>query len=119
MAAVTAAGLTEEAINDLGPLTIFAPNDAAVAQFAADRPDLDLDDEAIALAIVLAHWSSGEALDAAALAGRTDLAMENGEIQTVNSATPLVISGATVVGSEIEAIDAIIHVVDRVLPIGL
>merc|ERR1711879_1130485 len=36
VAAVTAAGLTEEAINDLGPLTIFAPTNDAFAKIPSD-----------------------------------------------------------------------------------
>merc|ERR1712156_1317055 len=36
VAAVTAAGLTEEAINDLGPLTVFAPTNEAFAKIPSD-----------------------------------------------------------------------------------
>merc|ERR1711879_797111 len=36
VAAVTAAGLTEEAINDLGPLTVFAPTNDAFAKIPSD-----------------------------------------------------------------------------------
>ena len=41
VAAVTAAGLTEEAINDLGPLTVFAPTNTAFDKVRhSDKYDL-------------------------------------------------------------------------------
>merc|ERR1712154_724169 len=55
VAAVTAAGLTEEAINDLGPLTIFAPTNEAFAKIPSDALAGLLEDVPALTEILLRH----------------------------------------------------------------
>merc|ERR1711994_141679 len=55
VAAVTAAGLTEEAINDLGPLTIFAPTNDAFAKIPSDALAGLLEDVPALTEILLRH----------------------------------------------------------------
>ena len=55
VAAVTAAGLTEEAINDLGPLTVFAPTNDAFAKIPSDALAGLLEDVPALTEILLRH----------------------------------------------------------------
>merc|ERR1711874_189837 len=60
VAAVTAAGLTEEAINDLGPLTIFAPTNEAFAKIPSDALAGLLEDVPALTEILLRHVVPGK-----------------------------------------------------------
>merc|ERR1711879_773096 len=55
VAAVTAAGLTEEAIHDLGPLTVFAPTNDAFAKIPSDALAGLLEDVPALTEILLRH----------------------------------------------------------------
>merc|ERR1712241_337821 len=60
VAAVQAAGLTEEAISDLGPLTIFAPTNAAFAKIPEDTLTGLLGDVPALTEILLRHVVPGK-----------------------------------------------------------
>merc|ERR1712060_386817 len=60
VAAVTAAGLTEEAINDLGPLTIFAPTNDAFAKIPSDALTGLLADVPALTEVLLRHVVPGK-----------------------------------------------------------
>merc|ERR1711913_172573 len=60
VAAVTAAGLTEEAINDLGPLTIFAPTNDAFAKIPSDALTGLLEDVPALTEVLLRHVVPGK-----------------------------------------------------------
>jgi len=112
-------GLLADLESPIRPVTVFAPTDEAMAQFAIDRPDLDLTDPSTARAVALAHLSFGEALDAATLATRTSVLTEAGVDQPIDSPDPLTIAGAEVVREDLAGLDALSQVLDAVLPTGL
>merc|ERR1711874_475013 len=60
VAAVTAAGLTEKAISDLGPLTIFAPTNDAFAKIPEDTLNGLLGDVPALTEILLRHVVPGK-----------------------------------------------------------
>merc|ERR1712045_135213 len=60
VAAVTAAGLTEQAISDLGPLTIFAPTNDAFAMIPEDTLNGLLGDVPALTEILLRHVVPGK-----------------------------------------------------------
>merc|ERR1719462_676349 len=60
VAAVTAAGLTEEAVSDLGPLTIFAPTNDAFAKIPEDTLNGLLGDVPALTEILLRHVVPGK-----------------------------------------------------------
>merc|ERR1712187_974838 len=59
-AAAPAAGLTEEAINDLGPLTIFAPTNEAFAKIPSDALAGLLEDVPALTEVLLRHVVPGK-----------------------------------------------------------
>ena len=62
VAAVTAAGLTEQAISDLGPLTIFAPTNDAFAKIPEETLNGLLGDVPALTEILLRHVVPGESV---------------------------------------------------------
>merc|ERR1711988_1521182 len=60
VAAVTAAGLTEDAVSDLGPLTIFAPTNDAFAKIPEDTLNGLLGDVPALTEILLRHVVPGK-----------------------------------------------------------
>lgn len=102
-------------LTDAAEFTFFSPNDEAfTALSSSDMADLltDLDQ----LDDVLRGHIVAERLDAAALADVTSLTTEAGTIlEVVVEEGVVTVGGATVVESDIEAGDGIIHVVDQLL----
>ena len=62
VAAVTAAGLTEKAISDLGPLTIFAPTNDAFAKIPEDTLNGLLGDVPALTEILFRHVVPGKSV---------------------------------------------------------
>ena len=62
VAAVTAAGLTEEAISNLGPLTIFAPTNEAFAKIPSETLTGLLADVPALTEILLRHVIPGKSV---------------------------------------------------------
>lgn len=95
-----------------GPLTVFAPTDAA---FTALGVDLSPVDDGVLTNIILAHVASGE-LDAAALssAGTVDT-LANITHTFTGTATPPTVRGAAVASPDVEASNGIIHVMSDVI----
>ena len=113
LTAVDAAGL-DTTLSEGGPFTVFAPNDEAFAKLPAGSVESLLGDEAKLREILTYHVVPGRVsaaevvhLDAAPTVQGTDL--------------PITIDGgfhvgeASVVATDIEAGNGLIHVIDRVL----
>jgi transforming growth factor-beta-induced protein len=95
-------------LDGAGPITVFAPNDAAVA--AATLPE----DPAEVEKLLLSHIST-ETLDAASLFdGRTEVAVASGGTQPVVQDPPTV-GGATVVQADLASTSGVSHGIDTVL----
>ncbi|MEM9035460.1 MAG: fasciclin domain-containing protein [Actinomycetota bacterium] len=114
VAAVEAAGLVDT-LSGEGPFTVFAPTDEAFAALPEGTVEGLLEDTEALTAILTYHVVAGEVL-AADVVTLT-------EAETVNGAVlPIVVDGdtvmvgdATVVVTDIEASNGVIHVIDTVL----
>ena len=114
--AVTEAGLAETLAGE-GPFTVFAPTNAAFEALAAGTLDSLLADPQGALADVLKlHVVSGrvDAAAATAAAGGTVDTL-GGPVSVEQRGESLVVGGATVVTTDIQASNGIIHVIDAVI----
>jgi uncharacterized surface protein with fasciclin (FAS1) repeats len=114
-AAVIAAGLTDE-LSGPGPLTVFAPTDAAFANLPAGTIEALLGNVGELQNILLYHVTSGSVLS-------TDLT-DGQQVQTLTFFEPLVvtigangvmINNAMVTVADIMADNGVIHVIDAVL----
>ncbi len=114
--AVTEAGLAETLAGE-GPFTVFAPTNAAFEALPAGTFDSLLADPQGALADVLKlHVVSGrvDAAAATAAAGGTVDTL-GGPVSVEQRGESLVVGGATVVTTDIQASNGIIHVIDAVI----
>lgn len=118
--AVKAAGLVD-ALKAPGPLTVFAPTDAA---FAAALKSLGVTKEALfadkaKLAAILSyHVVSGKvmAADVVKLDGKTATTLNGGTIKIAVSGGTVTLNGDTkVTTTDIAASNGVIHVIDKVL----
>jgi uncharacterized surface protein with fasciclin (FAS1) repeats len=118
--AVKAAGLVE-ALKAPGPLTVFAPTDAA---FTAALKDLGITKEALLAdkakltAILQYHVVSGKvmAADVLKLDGKTAKTLSGKEIKIAVSGSNVTLNGSTkVTSTDVAASNGVIHVIDKVL----
>jgi len=114
--AVTEAGLVET-LSGPGPFTVFAPTNAAFAKLPAGTLDTLLADPSGALTDVLKlHVISGKVDAAAATAAAgTNVTTLGGPVAVALSGDSLTVGGATVVTTDIEACNGVIHVIDSVI----
>merc|ERR1712062_798011 len=113
VAAVTAAGLTEEAINDLGPLTIFAPTNEAFAKIPSDALAGLLEDVPALTEVLLRHVVPGKTVKLYKSAQSVDNA--GGSKVTVNGYTVTTSAASAMVISKVSATDGIIYAIDSVV----
>lgn len=113
VAAVKAAGLVET-LQSEGPFTVFAPTDAAFAKL----PPLTVENlvqnppqlaRILTYHVVLGRWKQAD------LAEVDTLTSVEGTPIPIRSRDPLEIKNATVVATDIEASNGIIHVLDTVI----
>ena len=95
-------------LDGAGPITVFAPNDAALS---------GVDPATVTEALLLSHIVSGEALDAAALfdGSRTEITMASGGTQPVDQAASTV-GGASVTQADLTSANGVSHGVGAPLP---
>merc|ERR1712024_224929 len=105
VAAVTAAGLTEEAINDLGPLTIFAPTSEALAGLLEDVPALT--------EILLRHVVPGKTVKLY----KAPMSYDNagGSKVTVNGYKVSTSAASAMVIGKVTATDGMVYAIDTVI----
>ncbi len=116
VAAVKAAGLVDALKGD-GPLTVFAPTDAAFAALPAGTVEdlLKPENKDKLTAILLYHVVSGKVMSSD-LSGTIDAATLQGDTaQVVASASGVTINGANVVSADVAASNGVIHVIDAVI----
>jgi uncharacterized surface protein with fasciclin (FAS1) repeats len=114
VAAVQAAGLVET-LSGEGPFTVFAPTDEAFALIPeADLQALLADKEALT-AVLTYHVVPGKVLakDVVTLSSAETVNGQSVEIMVRDG--KVMIDGATVVATDIEASNGVIHVIDRVI----
>jgi len=112
--AVQAAGLVETLSGD-GPFTVFAPTDEAFAKIPqADLEALLADKEALT-AVLTYHVVPGKVMaqDVVNLSSATTVNGQDLEIKVWDG--KVMIDGATVLSTDIEATNGVIHVIDQVI----
>ena len=116
VAAVKAAGLAET-LSGPGPLTVFAPTDAAFAKLPPGTVEALLADKEKLASILTFHVLSGKVMAA-------DIVKSNGATPTTVNGLPLdivvrggkvYVNGVNVVTADVKASNGVIHVIDAVL----
>ena len=116
LAAAEAAGLVDALKGD-GPLTLFAPTDAAFAALPAGTVEslLKPENQHRLAAILKLHVIAGQKIKSADLAGKMLNAQTlNGTI-AIDGTDGVKINDATVITADVKASNGIIHVIDKVL----
>ena len=117
LAAVRQGGLLGT-VRSPGPYTLFAPTDAAFAALppGVERELFAPENKDQLARVVRYHMVSGR-LTTADLEGEigTPATLEGGRLQIDGIGPAIAVGDATVVGSEIEASNGVVHVIDRVL----
>jgi uncharacterized surface protein with fasciclin (FAS1) repeats len=115
-AAVTAAGLVPT-LKGAGPFTVFAPSDEAFAKLPAGTVESLLKDIPKLTAILTYHVVAGKvmAADVMKMDGKT-AATVNGALLQISTTGGVKLNGKTsVVKTDIECTNGVIHVIDSVL----
>jgi uncharacterized surface protein with fasciclin (FAS1) repeats len=114
LAAVEAAGLTTT-LEGEGPFTVFAPNDDAFAKVPADAIDALLGDVDLLTQVLTYHVVPGR-VAAVDVVGLTSATTVNGKALSISvDGGNVMVDGANVIATDIEAGNGIIHVIDDVL----
>lgn len=114
VAAVQAAGLVET-LSGPGPFTVFAPTDEAFAQIPADELNALLADKDALTAVLTYHVVAGKVL-ARDVVGLSSAETVNGQsIRISVKDGKVMVDEATVVATDIEASNGVIHVIDKVI----
>merc|ERR1711978_198397 len=113
VAAVQAAGLTEEAINDLGPLTVFAPTNDAFAKIPSDTLAGLLEDVPALTEILLRHVVPGKTVKL--YKGEQSFDNAGGSKVTVNGYSVATSAASAQVTGKVLATDGIIYAIDSVV----
>ncbi len=118
VAAVKAADLVS-ALQGPGPLTVFAPTNAAFEKLPAGTLDdlLKPENKEKLRTILLYHVISGKimASDVMAMKGPGDPKTLQGGTVHVTNVAPVMVNNATVTATDIKASNGVIHVIDTVL----
>ena len=114
VAAVQAAGLVET-LSGEGPFTVFAPTDEAFAKLPEGTIEALLNDKEKLTSILTYHVVAGKVM-AADVVNLTSAKTVNGqEVEIKVWDGKVMIDGATVVTTDIEASNGVIHVIDSVI----
>lgn len=111
--ALKAAGLVET-LQGEGPFTVFAPTDEAFAQLPEGALAGLLADPDALRAVLTAHVVSGKAM-AADVVGMTEVTTVSGDTFPISTADGVTVGGVSVVTTDIEASNGVIHVIDAVI----
>ena len=114
LAAATAAGLVDTLSGD-GPYTVFAPTDDAFAALPEGTVEGLLEDPTALSEILLYHVVPGKVL-AADVVSLTSATTAQGSDVTINvDGGAVMVDGANVTATDIEASNGVIHVIDAVI----
>jgi uncharacterized surface protein with fasciclin (FAS1) repeats len=115
VAAVKAAGLVDTLKGD-GPFTVFAPTDEAFSKLPAGTVEnlLKPENKDQLIAVLTYHVVAGKVMAADAKPG--DVKTVQGTMATLAAAkNGLMIDGANIVATDVEASNGVIHVIDAVI----
>lgn len=116
VAAVKAAGLVD-ALKGPGPLTVFAPTDAAFSKLPAGTVEnlLKPENKAKLQAVLTYHVVKGKVMAAEAMKLTSAPTLQGSSITIRKSASGVMINNANVVKADIGADNGVIHVIDAVI----
>lgn len=114
VAAIEAAGLTD-ALEQAGPLTVFAPNNDAFAQLNQSDLTALLSDPTSLGDILEYHVVEGSYPSSELSDGDTLTTMEGTDLTVSVDGSTITVGGAEVVQPDIQAGNGVIHVIDGVL----
>ena len=117
VAAVTAAELVETLSGD-GPFTVFAPTDEAFAALPAETLDflLSEDGKDDLTSILLYHVVPGKVMAADLADQKLSVATASGvEVEIDATMGGVMVGGANVIATDVEASNGVIHVIDAVI----
>jgi uncharacterized surface protein with fasciclin (FAS1) repeats len=112
-AALKAAGLVDT-LKGKGPFTVFAPTDAAFAKLPPGTVEGLLKDKAKLTKILTYHVVPGKVL-AADVVKLTEAKTVEGSMVKIDASNGVRVNNATVVKTDIEASNGVIHVIDTVI----
>ena len=114
VAALTAGGLVET-LQGAGPLTVFAPTDAAFAALPAGLLEKLLlpENKDVLVSILTYHVVPGMVMSADIMAG--DVATVEGSNVKLDTAYGVKVNDATVTTADVAASNGVIHVIDAVI----
>ena len=112
-AALEAADLVDTMKGE-GPFTVFAPTDDAFGEIPQEQLDALLADKEKLTAVLTYHVVPGKVM-AADVAGLDSATTVQGGNLSIDTADKVTVNGATVVTTDIEASNGVIHVIDAVL----
>lgn len=113
LTAVQAAGLAET-LSGPGPFTVFAPTDEAFAKIPKADLDALLADKAKLTAVLTYHVVPGKVMAKDVTALKSAKTVQGGEL-AIDTASGVKVGNATVVKTDVEASNGVIHVIDTVL----
>ena len=111
--AINAAGVGDTLKGD-GPFTVFAPTDDAFDKIPADNLNALLADTEKLKAVLLSHVIAGKVMAADVKAGKVKMASDT-ELEITVDGDKVMIGGATVTKTDIEASNGVIHLIDTVI----
>jgi len=115
LAAAQAAGLVE-ALKGPGPLTVFAPTDAAFAKLGSRTISLLLANPELLQKVLLYHVVSGKVMAADVVGLSSATSLQGSSINIAVSGGKVVLNGnSTVTATDIGASNGVIHVIDTVI----
>jgi uncharacterized surface protein with fasciclin (FAS1) repeats len=115
-AALQAAGLVE-ALQGKGPFTVFAPTDEAFAKLPAGTVEglLRPENKERLAAILKFHVVQGRVFSEAAAKGASVETLQGGKLNTRSDERGVLVNGARILSTDIDAANGVIHVIDTVL----
>lgn len=113
LTAAEAAGLVDT-LKGEGPLTVFAPTDEAFAKIPQDQLDALLQDKDQLTKILTYHVVPGKVM-AADVTGLDKAKTAEGSELSIDTSDGVKVDNASVVKTDIEASNGVIHVIDAVM----
>lgn len=116
---VKVAGL-ESAVNDKGPVTVFAPTDAAFAKLPRGTVDklLKPENKAQLVSILMYHAARGRVTTGSAKnhkCGVTVITMEGATVKLTCKGKCIKVNDAVITSADISATNGILHILNKVL----
>jgi uncharacterized surface protein with fasciclin (FAS1) repeats len=114
LTAIETAGLTDT-LSGQGPFTVFAPTDEAFGAIPADQLSAILEDTELLTSILTYHVVSGKVMAADVVNLDSATTVQGSDVSISVDGGTVSVDDATVVATDIEASNGVIHVIDAVI----